>query len=109
MARSNSGALVKGFQLIPFADATAHNVKKVGCDNTGGSAAFLMVFESAAQPAEGAVPDFEKAVAASSAVEIDFNQQGERFSKGLYVVLSSTPAVLTTVATSIGWFQATYQ
>jgi hypothetical protein len=109
MPRSNSGALAKGFQLIPFADATAHMVKKVGCDNTGVAAAFLMLFDSATTPAESSVPDFEKAVAASSSVEIDFNQQGERFSKGLYAVLSSTSATLTTVATAVGWFQTTYQ
>lgn len=109
MARSNSGALVKGFQLIPFADGTAHMVKKVGCDNTGVAAAFLMIFDSAITPAEGSAPDFEKAVAASSSVELDFNQQGERFSKGLYAVLSSTAAVLATVATNVGWFQTTYQ
>ncbi len=111
MARANSGALVKGFLFFMDQPGEARMVKKVSVDNTGaGAAGFLMLFDSATVPAESSVPDFEKAVAAApSTTELDFQQQGERFAKGLYAVLSSTPAVLTTIASPLGWFQVTYQ
>lgn len=105
MARSNSAALVKGVLLVPDGP---HQIERVWADNTGAAVAYLMLFDSAVQPAESAVPDFERAVGITSSVEIDFYESGQRFEKGLYAVLSSTPAALTTVGTAVGWFQTIY-
>ena len=104
MARSNSGVLAKSAVLC----SQKAVVKRVSVDNTGGSAAYLMLFDAAALPANGAEPAFERSVATVSLGEISFGEAGENFTSGLVAALSSTPAVLTLVGTDVGWFQATY-
>ena len=105
MARSNSAGLVKSFQLVTDGP---HQIERVWADNSGAAVAYLMLFDTASTPAESSVPDFERAVGIAQSAEINFFESGQRFEKGLFAVLSSTPGVLTTVGTAIGWFQTIY-
>lgn len=104
MARSNSGALAKSAVLC----TQKQSVKRVGADNTGAAIAYLMLFDATTLPANGTVPEFERAIPIGQAGELVFGDAGEVFSTGLVAALSSTAASLTLVATAVGWFQATY-
>lgn len=103
MARSNSGALVNLIQLT----SDPRQIKRVSADNSG-LVGYVQLFNSVIAPVNGAVPESEKAIAAGpSNATFDFNQAGERFTKGLWVALSTTPAVLTLGAATC-WFESEY-
>ncbi len=104
MARSNSGTLAKSAVLC----VEKKMVKRVAADNTGAAISYLMLFDAIVLPADGTVPAFERAIPIGQAGELTFGEAGESFQTGLVAALSSTPAVLTLVATAVGWFHATY-
>jgi hypothetical protein len=104
MARSNTGATpVNLFQLT----VDPRNVKRVSADNSG-VAGYVQLFNSVAAPVNGAVPESEKAIAAGpSNATFDFNESGERYTRGLWAALSTTPNVLT-LGGATCWFEAEY-
>lgn len=106
MARSNSGsALVAAAQLT----TDARQIKHVSADNgAGGVAGFVQLFNSVTQPVNGAVPDAERALAATPASAVfNFEMQGERFGKGLWACLSTTAGQLT-LGAATAWFECEY-
>jgi hypothetical protein len=67
--------------------------------NGSGAAAYLMIFDSAALPADGTVPSVTAvAVGIGDTVSADVGPDGLTFVNGITIALSSTPLTLTAVA-----------
>jgi hypothetical protein len=63
--------------------------------NTNAAAQFLLMFDSATLPADGAVPLIGKSMSASDAVGFSWAPQGREFVSGLVLCNSSTQATKT--------------
>lgn len=106
MARINSPGLAKSLVVT----GEVCNVKQISVDNSSSTVLYwLMVFNAASLPGNGAVPDFEMAIPVSATRGWDWGTYGgERFSKGCIAAISSTAGTLTLAGSNDGFFQATY-
>ena len=67
------------------------------------SSQYILFFDLAAAPADGAVPEFMLLVQASSIFTIDFGFHGYEFKNGLYICNSSTQQTKT-IGSADCWF-----
>lgn len=73
--------------------------------NANVAAQFILFFDSATTPANGAVPDFMVLAQAASPFVLGFGELGYPFTDGMYVCNSSTQATKT-IGTTDCWFNA---
>ena len=73
--------------------------------NAKASAQYILCFDSATTPADGAVPDFMVIAQATSTFALGFGELGYPFTNGLYICNSSTQQTKT-IGSADCWFNA---
>lgn len=68
--------------------------------NNSGAAGNIQIFDRTTQPSAGAVPLVVSAIASASASTLNFFEGGVPFSTGIYIVMSSTLATYTAIAST---------
>jgi hypothetical protein len=76
--------------------------------NTNAAAQFILGFDAAKMPTNGAVPDFVMQAAASSNFWVSWTPAWRQFQRGFILLNSSTVATLTSGVADC-WFDAQYQ
>lgn len=75
--------------------------------NSKASAQFILIFDAALLPADGAVPKVVLAVSAASPFSIDYTAVGRTFEKGIVICNSST-AQTKTIGSADCWLDVQY-
>lgn len=100
-----SSTAVEGSRIFKTAPGNLYRLSVT----TGGTAGYLMVFDSTSVPAEGAVtPAVCRVVAANSTLTISLADPTARFGNGIVAVFSSTGCFTKTISATAyfeGYFQ----